>query len=257
MKTIYSFILFLGVVIQSKSQDNVSYEPFYTEATYSSKAINKTLAVGATAGSPGVSNGAATYSIPIVSVPRPDGAVPSPSLSIEYNSMAGDGLLGRGWNLSGVTSVIARSQKTIAYDGVTEPSCTAADVFTLDGKKLKLDVASSTSSYQVWHMEIEDYSLIKSFKNASGQIDRWEITTKDGLVMIYGEQTDSKVLATNSSGFNWNYSCDLANGAYILFYLDKVIFPSGKERYYEYTTFQDHTKAIQIITDDYGYTVFI
>ncbi|MFO7657711.1 MAG: SpvB/TcaC N-terminal domain-containing protein, partial [Bacteroidales bacterium] len=79
--------------------------------------LDYNLPVGSIPGSFDVSpTGAATYTIPI-EVP-PGTASMQPSLAITYNSQGGNGLLGKGWNLSGL-SAITRVGKTIYHDGIT------------------------------------------------------------------------------------------------------------------------------------------
>src|SRR5690349_15177406 len=73
-----------------------------------------TTAVGSTAGTLRVSEGgAAEYSIPI-RVPPGLGGI-EPKIGLSYNSMAGNGLLGVGWNVNGL-SAITRCAQTVAQD---------------------------------------------------------------------------------------------------------------------------------------------
>ena len=60
-----------------------------------------------------------------------------PKLSLAYNSAAANGILGYGWNLSGL-SVISRGYKSLYYDGKTEGPIASKQesVFTLDGQRL-------------------------------------------------------------------------------------------------------------------------
>ena len=62
-------------------------------------------------------DGAAQYSVPLW-VPAGRGAV-TPQLSLSYSSRAGNGLLGVGWSLGGL-STISWCARTIAQDGYTD-----------------------------------------------------------------------------------------------------------------------------------------
>ena len=75
-----------------------------TEATLDARTINTSLEVGVVAGAHGVSAmGSATYTIPIQVPPGTNGVVPQ--LAVVYDSHSSNGLLGYGWNLSGLSSI--------------------------------------------------------------------------------------------------------------------------------------------------------
>jgi hypothetical protein len=93
-------------------------------------------AIGRTPGTYAVSQtGAATYTIPLWVTPGALGI--QPNLAITYNSQSGDGLLGPGFSLSGL-SAISRCAKTWAQDGAPGAiTLTASDRFCLDGNRLR------------------------------------------------------------------------------------------------------------------------
>ncbi|MCK9236321.1 MAG: hypothetical protein M0Q41_12995 [Bacteroidales bacterium] len=78
--------------------------------------------------------GGAVYNIPI-SLPNGVAGM-TPQLALSYNSQGGNGLLGLGWSLSGL-SAISRTGKTIYHDGQVEGiRFNTTDNYTLDGQRL-------------------------------------------------------------------------------------------------------------------------
>jgi RHS repeat-associated protein len=78
--------------------------------------------------------GAAIYTIPI-ECPRGINDL-TPKISLIYNSQSGDGIAGKGWNLSGL-SAIRRIPKTLYNDNeIKSISWSESDNFALDGSKL-------------------------------------------------------------------------------------------------------------------------
>ncbi len=132
MKHIISFIILLAVFYQAKSQSNVVYQPPIDPAA---RQIDTNLPVGTIAGGASVSaNGAATYSIPVFVSPGTGGV--QPNISIVYNSMADYGLLGIGWNISGLSAII-RTGNNIFTDGTSSPvKLNTSDKLSLDGNRL-------------------------------------------------------------------------------------------------------------------------
>jgi hypothetical protein len=78
-------------------------------------------------------NGAGTYNIPI-DVPEGIKGM-QPNISLVYNSQGGNGPLGMGWSLSGLSS-ITKTTKTIFSDNAITGIDVKSDVFQLDGNKL-------------------------------------------------------------------------------------------------------------------------
>jgi RHS repeat-associated protein len=155
------------------------------------RTLDKTLPVGTTPGSFNVSgSGAATYSIPIIVPPGTGGM--QPSLSIEYNSQSGNGIMGIGWNLAGI-STIKRTGSNFYHDGIQKGvDFTSGDNFLLDGQRLIL-VNSSTREYRT---ENETFSQIFLTNGAYG-IDYFTVKTKGGLTIEYGKTGNSKIEAQN------------------------------------------------------------
>lgn len=108
-------------------------------------AIDKNKAVGQIPISSSISpNGAKCYNVPIEIVPGRLGF--QPNISLSYNSQAGNGVMGIGWSISGLSS-IERVNKNVFFDGKNEvPDLSADDAFVLDGVRLIKNIQTSTST---------------------------------------------------------------------------------------------------------------
>src|SRR5437588_7613002 len=114
------------------------------------------VAVGRTVGSFGVSaTGQANYTIPIWT---PKGiAGLTPSLSLSYSSGRGDGMYGVGWSVVGF-SAITRCSKTYGQDGFSaDVLLTSADLYCLDGNKLRTFSGAYGSDGAQYQTEIADF----------------------------------------------------------------------------------------------------
>lgn len=78
--------------------------------------------------------GALTYTVPIECFQNPKGL--QPNISLVYNSMAGNGIAGMGWSISGLSS-ISRVNSSQYYDGEVKALNLSIDcAFVLDGIRL-------------------------------------------------------------------------------------------------------------------------
>ena len=113
---------------------NVTYQTLYTGATFNNRAINQGLPVGSISESASVAAGGATYSIALPVPPGTNGV--SPTVSVNYYSLGGNGALGQGWSIGGL-SEITRSTRNMYFDNETNPVVmTNSDRFVLDGSRL-------------------------------------------------------------------------------------------------------------------------
>lgn len=89
-------------------------------------------------------SGAKGYTVPIKAY-TVEGSL-SPQLSLNYNSMQGNGIVGKGWAIGGL-SVITRGNKTIYFDDMADGlKMNKSDAFYLDGLRLVL-ISSASGSY--------------------------------------------------------------------------------------------------------------
>jgi len=141
--------------------------------------------------------GAAVYTIPIQVPPGTAGM--SPELALVYNSQVGNGLLGMGWSLSGL-SAITRCPRTVAQDGVRGGvNYDANDRFCLDGQRLVLIAGTYGADGAEYRTERESFARIVSY-GTSGNGPAWfKVWTKSGQIMEYGNTADSSIQAVPAS----------------------------------------------------------
>lgn len=193
--------------------------------------------VGAIGGTVNVSAlGGAVYSIPIEVLPGKDGM--QPSLSVTYNSQAGNGLLGYGWSLSGLSS-ITRCGRTIYHD-LTQTSDAVDytdDRFMLDGQRL-LSISDNIAYGQSgceYRTEIDNIAKVVSYDGDGQNPDKFKVWTKDGFIIEYGYTTSSKLIYRNDTVAMWmiNKISDY-NGNYMTYHYHTTT-NSCRINYIEYT----------------------
>ncbi len=157
--------------------------------------------VGTVKGELSINQGKAQYSLPI---PVPLGvAGMEPKISLEYDSTAGNGYLGKGWSIGGL-SIITRCPNTKVIDGIDRSiQLDAQDQYCMNGQRLiKIGESDTEIEYKT---QIDNHSKIIAHKSKSQYgPESWSVYTKSGLVYEYG------VVASNS-GSEENYSKIIAN----------------------------------------------
>ncbi|SMN00333.1 Rhs family protein [uncultured Candidatus Thioglobus sp.] len=158
-----------------------------TQTIANTSDIDISTLVGSTPGSLSINQGAANYTVPITLPPGAGGM--QPELSINYNSNSGNGQLGVGFSLGGLSN-IHRCSKTIATDGVKGGiSYNNNDRYCLDGQRLIVISGTDGESNSEYRTEIESFSRVK-FNGSS-----WVVETKSGQTFEYGNTNDSKIEA--------------------------------------------------------------
>lgn len=133
-------------------------------ATATSAAPLATDSVGYIAGELNVSGGSAGYSIPIAVPPGVAGM--EPLLSLNYNSQSGNGLLGIGWNLSGI-SLVHRCGSTLVQDGKNrQVKLGSSDNYCIDGKRLIPVNGTNGADGTEYRTEVEGFSKVISYGSA-------------------------------------------------------------------------------------------
>jgi RHS repeat-associated protein len=131
-------------------------------------------------------DGAFSYTIPIRVPAGPAGM--QPELSLTYNSRGGDGSIGPGWQLTGL-SRITRCRKTLAGDEkVTGVQHTSVDSFCLDGVKLMGTAGTYGAPNAEYRSERADYAKIVSYGSFLGGPEYFKVWGKDGRIREYRPQ---------------------------------------------------------------------
>jgi RHS repeat-associated protein len=155
--------------------------------------------VGRTPGNFEVSSqGNATYSIPI-QVPPGVGGI-QPKIALAYQSSNGNGPVGVGWQLSGL-STIDRCRRNIAQDGANDGvTLTTADRFCLSGNRLRLTSGTYGATGSTYQTELETFARVTANGTAGNGPAYFLVETKEGLRFEYGNTSDSRIEST-ASGF--------------------------------------------------------
>jgi RHS repeat-associated protein len=141
--------------------------------------------------------GSARYSIPLSLPPGTNGL--APALAITYDSRSGNGLLGVGFRLNGLSRV-HRCGSTLAQDGrVAAIALLASDRFCLDGQKLRLTSGTHGYAGSQYQTEVETFVRVTAIGTAGNGPASFWVERRDGLVYEYGATTDSRVEATLST----------------------------------------------------------
>lgn len=179
--------------------------------------------------------GARTYQIPIVTAA---GFKLTPSIALGYNSQAGEGWVGYGWDIQGL-STISLINKNVYYHGVAKGASVEDKdaVFALDGVPLVRNSNSATSA--AYPLETASgHILVAPEKNSQGYVTRFTALYPNGLTVVYGVESDkafnlpsypaveSRDLDGNKIEFD--YYLDLVNGNHRISSIRYGFDPSGQ-----------------------------
>jgi len=152
---------------------------------------NSDVAVGAIPGQFSVEHGAANYAVPLDLPPGAGGM--TPELTINYSSNGGNGPLGVGWNLTGLTA-ISRCGLTPVEDGQHHaPDFSELDRFCLDGQRLVVEMGSYGGNGSSYKTLSESFSKVRSFGSVGNGPEYFIVTTKSGQTLEFGRSTDSRL----------------------------------------------------------------
>ena len=180
--------------------------------------------------------GAATYEIPIEVPPGTAGV--EPKLSLTYSSNGGNGLLGVGWALSGL-SQISRCARTVATDGQhSGVNYDANDRFCLNGDRLVAISGTYGADGTEYRTQSEGFSRIISHGTAGNGPASFTVWTKAGLKMAFGATADSRIEAQGKTTVRlWALSqvTDTAGNYMTVTYTEEPVDGSYRPHRIDYT----------------------
>ena len=148
------------------------------------------------------STGAAIYSVAI-EAPKGVGDL-KPSIGIAYNSQSGNGLVGFGCNITGL-SAITRGVKTIVHDNTVKGiSYDNNCALYLDGKRLLLKSGTEGTDGCIYAPEGEPLTNVTLHNSLSTTYCWFEVDTNDGMVYEYGHNGGQQFVTNPSAIASWN-----------------------------------------------------
>jgi len=160
-------------------------DKFFNTSRYE---IAQSTLVGSTGGNFRVAeDGSATYQIPL-KLPQGTAGV-TPQVAFNYSSSGGHSTMGRGWSLSGITS-ISRCPKNYAQDGhIQGVQLSITDEYCYNGQRLKLASGTHGTANATYHTELADFSVITITSANTQGATGFKVETKSGETHYYGAST--------------------------------------------------------------------
>lgn len=144
-------------------------------------------------------SGALRHSIPLS---LPAGLNLAPDLSVEYSSRVGDGPLGVGWIISGLSTIV-RIPPTIEQDGYTHAvnltDGPQGDRYAIDGQRLIATAGEYGADGTLYRTERNTFLKVISYTSGGPGPDRFRVWTPSGLIFDYGITPDSLIEAPGSN----------------------------------------------------------
>jgi len=130
-------------------------------------------------------DGQSSYSMAIEVPPGIMGVVPQ--VAVSYTNGSGNGLLGIGGNLSGLSS-ITRCGKTIEQDGISKAvQFDSSDYFCLNGQRLILMSGSYGANGSVYQTQLESFQRVTAHGSIGGGPAYFEVLAKGGSKLVFGK----------------------------------------------------------------------
>lgn len=183
---------------------STGYASFPPSSDFSSSSLDPGLPVGSINGSSSVSEtGAAVYNVPI-ELPIGTNNL-KPNLNLIYSSQQGDGTIGIGWSLQGISEINLAPDAWYYEEETENIEIDGYDKFSLDGGRLFSTSGTYGNNGTTYGTEVETYHRVTSY-GYGGVPDWFKVETKDGLTMELGKTEDSKFRHGSGNVIRWRVS---------------------------------------------------
>lgn len=135
--------------------------------------------------------GAATTALPIIAPPAAGGV--TPQLSLSYNSNAGNGHVGIGWSLTGLSSITRCPSNFQTDSRIIQVSLNSNDRLCLDGQRLIPKSGTYLSSSAEYRTQLEGFSKVITRMDSPDGIMWFQVWTKSGMILEYGYTANSRL----------------------------------------------------------------
>lgn len=185
-----------GLQVRSKFHLLAAAGAFLLSSTVAANTL-----VGALEGEAKVADGQLNYHLPIEVPGGPHGL--APTLSVDYSPNNGNGLLGVGFQLAGL-SAISRCPKTEKYDGETGAvAFDANDRYCLGGQRLIAIKGTDGGSGTEYRTAQESYARVTSHGRVGNGPAYWRVESQDGFILEYGNDRASRDNGRNNQVVAW------------------------------------------------------
>ena len=133
-------------------------------------------------------SGAAVYSVPIDIPPGINGLIPR--LAMVYNSQGGNGFMGMRWTIAGLSTITRTSTNYYHEEVIDGIDFDENDKLMLDGNRL-----IPINNGNEYRTEVETFSKIVPHNVNNGKPTWFEVYTKEGNIIEYGNTENSRIQA--------------------------------------------------------------
>jgi len=134
--------------------------------------------------------GTLNYQVPITCAPGTKGI--EPHISIDYNSLNTNGLVGYGWNISGIENISRVGQTLYHNNNIKGVSLTNDDWFAYNGNRLVTVSGQNGASNTEYRTESETFAKVTSFNTIGSGPEWFKVETKEGMMLEFGNTPDSR-----------------------------------------------------------------